>query len=136
MVNSVFKSAFIGFLIGVAAVGTFWFFFGRSDIKRVRQDLNTVHESYESVQRISDQLSIDVAGLTRDIALINTTSGESWNRGIDISERLENINGDFGFVLVKVDELESINIGFIRLGRNFGDVAFDLRRLREKNGND
>ncbi len=130
-----FKSAFIGFLLGVAAVGIFWFFFGRPDIKRVRTDLNTVNRVFEELQRTSDQVTTDASGLTGNIAAVNTEAKRAVT-GIDGLIKNNNINtGQIEFISSGINTVEQVNIELIHLGRDVGNLAFDLRRLSETYGN-
>lgn len=130
------QKIFIGFLFGVACMGAVWFFYGRPGIIGVRSDIDEVHRVYEQVQRTVDKVSIDASGLTGDIAGINTEAKTAYDRSLGISEGLTGNTGQIEFISGKVDELEQLNINLIRLGRNFGDLAFDLRRFSEKDGSD
>ena len=125
---------FIGLLLGLAIGGAYLLIFRGPEIKRVRADLDRVNGSYEEVQSISNILSTDVDGLTDDIAGINTESGESISRLDGIRQTASDNTDSLRLVSGKVDELEGFNIEFIRLGRNIGDISFDIRRFSESYG--
>lgn len=125
---------FIGLLLGLAIGGAYLVIFRGPEIKRVRQDLDRVNGSYEEVQFISDSLSVDVDGLTGDIAGVNTESGSSITRLDGIRQTASDNTESLRFVSSKVDELEGFNIEFIRLGRDIGDISFDIRRFSESYG--
>ena len=125
---------FIGLLLGLAIGGAYLLIFRGPEIKRVRADLDRVNGSYEEVQSISNILSTDVDGLTDDIAGINTESGETISRLDGIRQTASDNTDSLRLVSGKVDELEGFNIEFIRLGRNIGDISFDIRRFSESYG--
>lgn len=128
------KAFFYGLLVGIILTGSGWFFMGRNDIGRIRQDLDTVNGNFEGVQRDSDSLTADSDGFAGDITIITETSRSIEGRSKRIDEGITFIDGDLGLASSKVDELEQYNIKLIRIGRDVGDVAFDLRRLSEKSG--
>jgi hypothetical protein len=132
MVNSVFKSFIFGFLVGVILVGIGWVFVGRNDIGQIRQDYNRVNGDFQGVQRNSNKLTADSSGFAGDIAIIAETSRSIENRSIRLDKGLTDIDGDIGLSVVKVDELEQYNIRLIRIGRNLGDISYDLRQLNKE----
>lgn len=128
------QKIFIGFLIGVFLVGIFWFFYGRPGIKDVRRDLNEVHAAYEQVQQALDSVTVDNTGFAGDFAELNSANGSALIRSDTIEEGLADHQSELGLAVFKMDELERLNISLIRLGRDFGDDAFDLRRFGETYG--
>lgn len=133
-VSSVLKTFFYGLLVGIILTGVGWYFVGRNDIGRISSDFERVDGDFQGVQRNSDQLTADSSGFAGDITIITETSRSIEGRSQRIDEGLTSIDGDIGLSITKVDELEQFNISLIRIGRDVGDVAFDLRRISEKSG--
>ncbi len=125
------KIFFYGFLIGCILVGIGWYAYGRPDIKQIRQDLNTSNGDFEIVQRDISELSIDSDGFTKDLLAITEGIKKSADRVGSSNERLSKSDGIIGEQLVKMDELGEWHRQSLILGRDLGDVAFDLRRLSE-----
>jgi len=130
----VFKAVIFSFLAGVLVTGLGWFFMGRSDIGQIRADFNGVNGDFQGVQRNSDQLRIDSDGFAGDITIITETSRRIADRSGTIDEGLTAVNGDVGLITAKVDELEQYNNRLIHIGRDVGDLAFDLRQLDKESG--
>jgi len=128
----VFKSFLFGLLAGVILTGLGWYFAGRNNLSEIRQDLNRVHGDFEGVQRNSNQLSINSDGFAGDITIITDTSRRIEDRSKRIAEGLSDADGDLGLSIDKVDKLEQFNKRLIRIGRDVGSLAYELRRISEE----
>ena len=127
-----FKSFLFGLLAGVILTGLGWYFAGRNNLSEIRQDLNRVHGDFEGVQRNSNQLSINSDGFAGDITIITDTSRRIEDRSKRIAEGLSDADGDLGLSIDKVDKLEQFNKRLIRIGRDVGSLAYELRRISEE----
>lgn len=130
--NSVVKTFFYGLLVGIILTGTGWFVFGRNDISRIRQDYDRAYGDFQNVQRNSDSLTADSSGFAGDITVITETSKRIDDRAAKVEDGFTELNSGLGQSIDKVDELEQYNIKLIRVGRDIGDLAFDLRRIDKK----
>ncbi len=129
-----FKTFIFGLLAGIILTGACWFFIGRNDIGSIRQDFDRVNGDFEGVQRNSDTLRTDSDGFAADITGITDKSKLIADRSRRIDEGLTGVDGDVRLITIKVDELEQYNISFIRLGRDLGNITFELRQINKDSG--
>ena len=127
-----FKAFGYGFLVGILLAGVGWYSFGRNDLREIRTDYDGTAGDLQRVQRIVSELGTDSDGFAGDITAINTTAQRIADRGRRIDEGLTGFNGDFGNVIIQVDQLEKWNRRTLVLGRDFGDQLFDLRQLNKE----
>ena len=127
-----FKQMAYSFLVGVIVTGLLWGFAGRNDLGQIRGDYDRTSANLERVQRIVSELGTDSNGFASDITTINTTAKRIEDRSKRIDEGLTGVDGDFGFVVGQVDQLEIWNRRSIIIGRDFGDQLFYLRQLNKE----
>ena len=132
--NDMFKAFAIGFLVCGIGLGFLWWTVGRNDIGEIRANYDRSSADLERIQRNISELSDNSDGFARDITTINSTSKRIGVRSGRLEEGLLAIDGDFGLVITKVDELEKFNRRALVLNRDYGDFLFDLRQLNKESG--
>lgn len=120
------------FIAGIMLTGAAWYGLGRNNLSEVRQNLDRLHRDFEEVQRNSDSLRTDSGGFAGDIAVITETGRRIEDRAGRIEAGFTELDGGLGISIGKVDELSGFNRELIRIGRDIGDLAFDLRRISEE----
>ena len=128
------KSFFYGFAAGLILAGILWFSYGRNDLTGIRSALARSNADFEGVQRTVNELRNNSDGFAETISDISNGSQRAQSEADTISERLGTVGVEITGIAGKVDELEQFNRKALVLGRDLGDVAAELRRLREESG--
>ena len=120
---------FKGFLIGLFVSGIVWGIMGRANIKGIDESFTTANRDFKAVQQSLNTVTTNSDGLTGNISEIATTSQRIENRSGTIGTRLSEVDGSIRSVALEVDKLEDWNRQIVIIGRDLGEVSFDLREL-------
>jgi hypothetical protein len=128
------KTIITTFLVAGIIYGAAWYSIGRNDLGEIRTNYDEFDRTLQGVLGDSRELRTDSDGFARDITEITTTSRRINKRSGTINEGFIILNGDFGGVLVKVDQLEGWNRQYLIGVRDFGDELYSLRQVNKESG--
>lgn len=129
--NDMLKTIGYTFFVCSLAYGLLWYSIGRNDINEIRSDFNRSYEDFQRVQRTVGELGDNSNGFAREISEISSGSRRAEVRSRTIIDRTGIIDGEVRFIAGEVDQLEEWNRQSLILGRDLGDVSYELRRLSE-----
>ncbi len=127
-----FKSFAYGILVGCIISGIFWYSTGRNDLKQIRADLDNTNGNFKTVQRSLGELSTNSDGFAGDLIAVTTGIKSSSERLRSGNERLSESDGLVGEQLIKMEQLADWHKQSLILGRDLGDVAYELRQLNKE----
>jgi len=130
--NEMVKAIFYTFVVTVFCGSILWFYTGRITTGEIERDIVTVNGDLEEVQRNLSKLRTLSDGFAGDLLAVTEGVKGSRDRVGVAQERVDKSVGVVGEQLIKMDELRQWHKASLILGRDLGDVSFNLRRLREE----